>query len=130
MYVLVYSRFPSSTIHLFLNETTSAIISQKIFQMQTWLNTLHPTIFPTVHLIEPEVKNSENDKLVIAKPFLRYSYRPQKGLHWLVFHKITGQCAICYSHIYSIQHYVIKFVSDLQQVCCFLWVLRFPPQYN
>jgi hypothetical protein len=28
---------------------------------------------------------------------------------------------------YSIQHYVIKFVSDLQQVGGCLWVLRFPP---
>ena len=28
--------------------------------------------------------------------------------------------------VYWIQH-VIKFVSDLQQVCGFLWVLRFPP---
>jgi len=29
--------------------------------------------------------------------------------------------------IYSIQHYVIKFVSDLQQVGGFLRVFRFPP---
>ena len=29
--------------------------------------------------------------------------------------------------VYSIQHYVIKFDSDLQQVSGFLWVLRFPP---
>ena len=29
--------------------------------------------------------------------------------------------------VYSIQHYVIKFVSDLQQVRVFLRVLRFPP---
>jgi hypothetical protein len=29
--------------------------------------------------------------------------------------------------VYSIQHYVIKFVSDWRQVCGFLWVLRFPP---
>ena len=29
--------------------------------------------------------------------------------------------------VYSIQHYVIKFVSDLRQVGGFLWVLRFPP---
>jgi hypothetical protein len=29
--------------------------------------------------------------------------------------------------VYSIQHYVIKFVSDLQQVGGFLQVLRFPP---
>jgi len=29
--------------------------------------------------------------------------------------------------MYTIQHYVIKFVSDLQQIGGFLWVLRFPP---
>ena len=29
--------------------------------------------------------------------------------------------------VYLIQHYVIKFVSDLQQVSGFLWVLWFPP---
>ena len=29
--------------------------------------------------------------------------------------------------VYSIQH-CDKFVSDLRQVCGFLWVLRFPPQ--
>jgi hypothetical protein len=28
--------------------------------------------------------------------------------------------------MYSIQHYVIKFVTDLRQVCCFLRVLQFP----
>jgi hypothetical protein len=32
-----------------------------------------------------------------------------------------------YGKVYSIQHYVIKFVSDFRQVCGFLWVLRFPP---
>jgi hypothetical protein len=31
------------------------------------------------------------------------------------------------SEVCSIQRYVIKFVSDLQQVSGFLWVLRFPP---
>ena len=30
--------------------------------------------------------------------------------------------------VYSIQHYVIKFVSDLQQVGDFLRVLWFPPR--
>ena len=29
--------------------------------------------------------------------------------------------------VYLIQHYVIKFVCDLRQVCGFLQVLRFPP---
>ena len=32
-----------------------------------------------------------------------------------------------HGEVYSIQHYVIKFVSDLRQVCGFLRVLRFPP---
>ena len=32
-----------------------------------------------------------------------------------------------HGEVYSIPHYVIKFVSDLQQVCGFLLVLRFPP---
>jgi hypothetical protein len=30
--------------------------------------------------------------------------------------------------VYSIHHYVIEFVSDLQQVCRFLQVLQFPLQ--
>ena len=32
-----------------------------------------------------------------------------------------------HGEVYSIQHYVIKFVSDLRQVGDFLRVLRFPP---
>ena len=32
-----------------------------------------------------------------------------------------------HAEVYSIQHYVIKFVSDLRQVGGFLWVLQFPP---
>ena len=32
-----------------------------------------------------------------------------------------------YGEVYSIQHYVIKLVSDLQQVDGFLQVLWFPP---
>jgi hypothetical protein len=36
-----------------------------------------------------------------------------------------------HSEVYSIPHYVIKFVSDLRQVCGFLRVFRFPPPiYN
>ena len=36
----------------------------------------------------------------------------------------------CDVHLYSMQHYVIKFVSDLQQVGGFLQVLRFPTPIN
>ena len=32
-----------------------------------------------------------------------------------------------HDEVYSIQHYVIEFVSDLWQFSVFLWVLRFPP---
>jgi hypothetical protein len=33
-----------------------------------------------------------------------------------------------HGEVYSIQHYVIKFVSDLRQVGGFLRVFRIPPQ--
>jgi hypothetical protein len=32
-----------------------------------------------------------------------------------------------YGKVYSIQHYLIKFVSDLQQFGGFLQIFRFPP---
>jgi len=32
--------------------------------------------------------------------------------------------------VYSIQHFVRKFVSDLRQVGGFLWEFRFPPPTN
>ena len=35
-----------------------------------------------------------------------------------------------HSQVYSIQHYVIKFVRNLQQVGGFLWVLQFPPPFK
>ena len=42
--------------------------------------------------------------------------------------KLREEWAIpAHGKMYSIQHYVIKFVSDLRQVGGFLWVLRFPP---
>ena len=34
---------------------------------------------------------------------------------------------IAHGEVYSIQHYVIKFVSDMRQVSGFLVVLTFPP---
>jgi hypothetical protein len=48
-----------------------------------------------------------------------------------VKHTAIIECNDIYSNlsvnIDSIQHYVIKFVSDLRQVCGFIRVLRFPP---
>jgi hypothetical protein len=55
---------------------------------------------------------------------------------------LTTTCALCayitkvessncdHGEVYSIQHYVIKFVSDLRQVAGFLRQLRFPPSNN
>jgi hypothetical protein len=43
----------------------------------------------------------------------------------------TGQRFLSvHFEVYSIQHYVIKFVRDLRQVDGFLWVLRFSPSIN
>jgi hypothetical protein len=32
-----------------------------------------------------------------------------------------------HGNVYSIKHYVIKFVSDFRYVDSFLWVIRIPP---
>ena len=37
---------------------------------------------------------------------------------------------LTHGKVYLIQHYVIKFVSDIWQVIGFLWVLGFPPLTN
>ena len=39
----------------------------------------------------------------------------------------VGSSNPVHGEAYPIQHYVIMFVSDLRQVCGFLWILRFPP---
>jgi hypothetical protein len=60
------------------------------------------------------------------------------GQSWLygswIHNYLCNQCTsplmlwvrIRLDEVYLIQHYVIKFVSDLRQVNGFLWVLRFP----
>jgi len=52
-----------------------------------------------------------------------------------IYNYLGNQCLIIkvvssnptHGVVYSIQHYVINFVSDLWQVDGFLWVLWFPP---
>ena len=56
----------------------------------------------------------------------------------IVYHYFSydfDKCIICplKNHSFLIRqkiHYVMKFVSDSQQVSGFLWVLWFPPRYN
>jgi hypothetical protein len=43
------------------------------------------------------------------------------------YHNQSCELESCSGEVYSIQHFVIEFVSDLRQVCGFLLVLRFPP---
>jgi len=43
-------------------------------------------------------------------------------------HNIVVSSNPAQGEVYSIQHYVIKFVSDLRQVGGFLRILRFPSQ--
>jgi hypothetical protein len=44
-----------------------------------------------------------------------------------VYHHYVLSSNPTYYEMYSLQHYVMKFVGDLRHVCSFLWVLRFPP---
>ena len=44
-----------------------------------------------------------------------------------VYHHWSCEFKSHSGEVYSIQHYVIKFVSDLRQVGGFLWALQFPP---
>ena len=42
-------------------------------------------------------------------------------------HMVVASSNLSYGEVYSIQHFVIKFVSDFRQVGGFLQVLQFPP---
>jgi hypothetical protein len=44
-----------------------------------------------------------------------------------VYHHLRHEFESCSGEVYSMQHYVIKFVSDLRQVSGFLRVLWFHP---
>ena len=58
----------------------------------------------------------DHDRMVIG---FTTTYTISAYRHWCCgFNSHSGRC---------VQHYVIKFVSDLQQVCGFLRVLWFPP---
>ena len=60
---------------------------------------------------------------------LHVSGRDRRGRERMVVEFINKSCEFepRSGEVYSIQHYVIKFVGDLRQVGGFLQVLRFPP---
>jgi len=43
------------------------------------------------------------------------------------YHHLSCELEPHSGEVYSIEHYVIKFVSDFRQVVRFLLILRFPP---
>ena len=61
----------------------------------------------------------------------RYKLARDHRSHDRIAIGFTTTCAISLNpengKVYLIQHYVIKFVSDLRQVNGFLWVLHFHP---
>ena len=74
--------------------------------------------------------------LILFYTTLVYSWRDSRGRDRMVVGFMTFYAISVYHHyrgkfeshsgeVYSIKHYVIKFVSDLRQVCSFLRVLRF-----
>jgi hypothetical protein len=75
--------------------------------------------------------------ILLLIKFLHYK-KKIRDPSWSYGRWIYTTCAISTNHhkvvssipangeVYFIQHYVIKFVSDLRQVGGFLWVLRFP----
>jgi hypothetical protein len=58
------------------------------------------------------------DHMVIGFPL------PMQSMH--ITTKVVSSNPV-HGELYSIQRYVIKFVSNLWQVCGSLWLVRFPP---
>ena len=56
-----------------------------------------------------------------------YNYLCNQCLHCITTNDVSSNST--HGEVYSIQHYVVKFVSDLQ-VSGFLQVLWFPPPIN
>jgi hypothetical protein len=55
------------------------------------------------------------------------SYELQLAMQWVPITTNVVSSNPIHGEVYSIQHYVIKFVSDLRQVGGFLLALQFPP---
>ena len=57
------------------------------------------------------------DRMVVV---FTITYAIGAYIHWICEFESRS------SEVYLIQHYVVKFVSDLRQVCGFLWTILFP----
>jgi hypothetical protein len=92
------------------------------------------------YLVESDLnKNNTKLKKIILMYDNYFCFIEGPSWSWLygswIYNYLCNQCyrhwsctfESCSGEVYSIQHYVIKFVSDLRRVSCFLRVLQFPP---
>ncbi|XP_063444670.1 zinc phosphodiesterase ELAC protein 2-like [Mytilus trossulus] len=71
-------RFSSSTRHMFLHEKTSTLSLPSVLELQSTLNLLNSTIFPQLHIPKQQIEDFKSENHILAKPFMKYSYRPKK----------------------------------------------------
>ena len=64
--------------------------------------------------------------MVAAIKFIYTDQYLQLPMQISVYHHWSCEFESHSGEVYSIQHYVIKFVSDLRRVGGFLWILQFP----
>ena len=72
------------------------------------------------------ILNVKTDDIVFICSFIMCLTNKFQYQNQLITNKVVSSNPI-HGEVYSTQHYVIKFVSDLRQVDGFLQVLRFPP---
>lgn len=75
---LKHFRFSSSTRHMFLHEKTSTLSLPSVLELQSSLNMLNSTIFPQLHMPKQQIEDYKSENHILAKPFMKYSYRPKK----------------------------------------------------
>ncbi|XP_014784508.1 zinc phosphodiesterase ELAC protein 2 isoform X1 [Octopus bimaculoides] len=82
-------RFPSSTSHLIVNESTSSVANFGSYKIQAMLNLLSPTIFPLLYHQRPENSkattvndSASEDSVQLASTNLKFFVRPRKGFNY------------------------------------------------
>ena len=115
-------------------------VALSIITVATITTTINTKLYEKVNILpkcekNPSLRVDDWVHKTTLTPLMKYSTKPVEcavvymlggidrfdlGFYDLNFESCSGE-------VYSIQHYVIKFVSDLRHVGGFLWVLLFPP---
>jgi hypothetical protein len=114
-----------NTMSVCLDAISGIVIKRKF---KKWLSTIPPSQQNKQSRLNYEVN-------LLSLTFLS---RDRRGRDRMVVGFTTIYAISAYHHwccefesrlgeVYSIQHYVLKYVSDLRQICDFLRVLQFPP---